>query len=84
MTREKMIKLNLEYFPMVRILSNRHSVKEALAVQGNYPLIQTDPKWRQVWARNLWPKVSTFLRLLIKRRFITCEKFIKHRFQGPA
>lgn len=43
-----------------------------------------DQIWGQVWLPGLWPKISTFLWILSKRRILTWDNLIKRGFIGPS
>ena len=40
--------------------------------------------WRKIWNPKLWPKISTFLRLLSHRRILTWDNLLKPGFYGPS
>ena len=39
--------------------------------------------WKKLWTLNLWPKVATFARMMVKGRILTGENLRKRGFQGP-
>eukprot|EP00253_Pinus_taeda_P015536 PITA_15536 len=43
-----------------------------------------DQIWARVWLPRLWPKISTFLWLLSKKRILTWDNLIKRGFIGPS
>jgi ribonuclease HI len=64
--------------------SGNFSVKEAYYLQGNYHNQERDTIWRKIWNKALWPKVSTFLWLIIHNRILTWDNLRKRGFIGPS
>jgi hypothetical protein len=63
--------------------SGNFSVKEAYYLQGNYHNQETDNIWNKIWNKALWPKVSTFLWLIIHNRILTWDNLRKGASLGP-
>jgi ribonuclease HI len=64
--------------------SGNFSVKEAYYLQGNYHNQEMDNIWSKIWNKALWPKVSTFLWLIIHNRILTWDNLRKRGFIGPS
>ena len=43
-----------------------------------------DQLWNNIWQPTLWPKVSTFLWLLSKKRILTWDNLQRRGFIGPS
>jgi hypothetical protein len=64
--------------------SSNFSVKEAYGIQCNHNNQQGDNIWSKIWRKELWPKVSTFLWLIIHNRILTWDNLRKRGFTGPS
>jgi hypothetical protein len=60
------------------------SVKEAYYLQGNYHNQETNNIWNKIWNKALWPKVSTFLWLIIHNIILTWDNLKRRGFIGPS
>ena len=49
------------------------SIKEATFLLNSRREEERDPKWRKLWSANLWPKVTLFLWLLLRKKLLTWE-----------
>jgi hypothetical protein len=58
------------------------SVKEAYRIHGNHCNQEADTIWGKIWSSALWPKVSTFLWLIIHNRILTWDNLRKRGFTG--
>jgi len=65
-------------------IADTFTIKEAYSLQAN----QQDPRkehiWSKVWNLALWPKVSTFLWLVVHNRALTWDNLRKRGFIGPS
>jgi hypothetical protein len=60
------------------------TVKEAYFLHENF---HTQPKehiWNIIWKSKLWPKISTFLWLMVQNRILTWDNLRKRGFIGPS
>jgi ribonuclease HI len=64
--------------------SGNFSVKEAYHLQANHHIQVKDIIWEKVWDKALWPKISTFLWLVIHNRILTWDNLRKRGFVGPS
>jgi len=60
------------------------TTKEAYRLRYSNCNTATDQLWDRIWQSRLWPKVSTFLWLLSKRRILTWDNLQKRGFIGPS
>ena len=60
------------------------NMKEATAILTNSGTDNHDPKWKNIWKANLWPKISSFLQLLLRRCILTWENQQKRGSIGPS
>jgi len=60
------------------------TTKEAHQLRYSDTQGDQDQLWARVWLPGLWPKISTFLWLLSKRRILTWDNLIKRGFIGPS
>jgi hypothetical protein len=66
------------------LASGNFSVKEAYRIHGNHYNQEVDTIWGKIWSSALWPKVSTFLWLIIHNRILTWDNLRKRGFIGPS
>jgi hypothetical protein len=59
-------------------------VKEAYRIHNNHHNLEADNIWRKIWSKAFWPKVSTFLWLIIHNRILTWDNLRKRGFIGPS
>ena len=59
------------------------STKESYQL-SNTPIEKPDPCWSKIWDIKSWPKVTTFLWLVLHRRILTWENLIKRGSIGPS
>jgi hypothetical protein len=64
--------------------SGNFSVKEAYSIHCHQNNQQGDNIWSKIWRKELWPKVSTFLWLIIHNRILTWDNLRKRGFTGPS
>jgi ribonuclease HI len=64
--------------------SGNFSVKEAYNIQCHQDNQPADTIWSKIWRKELWPKVSTFLWLIIHNRILTWDNLLKRGFTGPS
>eukprot|EP00253_Pinus_taeda_P006105 PITA_06105 len=60
------------------------TTKEAHHLRYSNLQADKDQLWEKVWQAELWPKISTFLWLLSKKRILTWDNLIKRGFIGPS
>ena len=60
------------------------TTKEAHLLRYSNLQADKDKIWGQIWHSGLWPKVSTFLWLLSKKRILTWDNIIKRGLVGPS
>jgi ribonuclease HI/exonuclease III len=60
------------------------TIKEAYSLQANQQNPGKEPIWNKVWSSALWPKISTFLWLLVHNRALTWDNLRKRGFNGPS
>lgn len=60
------------------------TTKEAHHLRYSNDQADKDQLWEKVWQAELWPKISTFLWLLSKKRILTWDNLIKRGFIGPS
>ena len=53
------------------------STNEAYDIWTNNGEMQEEAMWKKVWKENAWPKVATFLWLVMHHRIITWENLKK-------
>jgi hypothetical protein len=59
------------------------TIKEAYQIQENFHNQEKDHIWHIIWKTKLWPKVSTFLWLLVQNRLLTWDNLRKEASLGP-
>jgi ribonuclease HI len=64
--------------------SGNFSIKEAYCINDNYHNQEADNIWSKIWSKALWPKVSTFLWLIIHNKILTWDNLRKRGFIGPS
>jgi hypothetical protein len=60
------------------------TIKEAYYLKAQFHLLPKNPIWHTIWKSHLWPKVSTFLWLLVQNRILTWDNLRKKGFIGPS
>jgi exonuclease III len=60
------------------------TIKEAYSIYSNPQAVDKAAIWRKAWNPALWPKVSTFLWLIIHNRALTWDNLRKRGFIGPS
>jgi ribonuclease HI len=60
------------------------NIKEAYLLQEPSHEQNKEPIWSKVWNKELWPKVSTFLWLVVHNRALTWDNLRKRGFIGPS
>eukprot|EP00253_Pinus_taeda_P017014 PITA_17014 len=60
------------------------TTKEAYTIRYEHSTTERDQLWTHIWQSRLWPKVSTFLWLLSKRRILTWDNLQRRGFIGPS
>jgi hypothetical protein len=60
------------------------SIKEAYKITTNYHSLMKEEIWERIWKINHWPKVCTFLWLVIQNKILTWENLLKRGFTGPS
>jgi hypothetical protein len=60
------------------------NIKEAYLLQGQHQEQRKEHIWSKVWNPALWPKVSTFLWLVVHNRALTWDNLRKRGFIGPS
>jgi hypothetical protein len=60
------------------------TLKEGHALQEGFQFMPKDPIWTVVWKSKFWPKISTFLWLLIQNKILTWDNLQKRGFIGPS
>jgi hypothetical protein len=60
------------------------TIKEAYSLQGSQQEQRTNRIWSKVWNPALWPKISTFLWLVVHNRTLTWDNLQKRGFIGPS
>jgi hypothetical protein len=60
------------------------SIKEAYTLKAIHHWLNKEEIWNKIWKANLWPKVNTFLWLLVQNKILTWENFLKRGFTGPS
>jgi hypothetical protein len=52
-------------------------VKQAYHLEAKFHMLEKDPIWDKIWNMELWPKIASFLWLLIKRKTLTWDRLLK-------
>jgi hypothetical protein len=60
------------------------TIKEAYSLHAHHQNPRKEPIWNKVWHSALWPKISTFLWLLVHNRALTWDNLRKRGFSGPS
>jgi len=60
------------------------TTKESYTIRYDHSHTEKDQLWNHIWQSRLWPKVSTFLWLLSKRRILTSDNLQRRGFIGPS
>jgi hypothetical protein len=60
------------------------SIKEAYNLKAKFHLQPKDNIWKIVWHSHFWPKISTFLWLLVQNHILTWDNLWKRGFIGPS
>eukprot|EP00253_Pinus_taeda_P013020 PITA_13020 len=60
------------------------TTKEAYSIRYDQGTHEKDQLWTHVWQPRLWPKISTFLWVLRKRRILTWDNLQRRGFTGPS
>jgi ribonuclease HI len=60
------------------------TLKEAYALHTNQPNPNREPVWTKIWNPALWPKISTFLWLIVHNKALTWDNLRKRGFIGPS
>jgi hypothetical protein len=60
------------------------TIKEAYNIHSRHQANDKEAIWNKVWNSALWPKVSTFLWLVVHNRTLTWDNLRKRGFIGPS
>jgi hypothetical protein len=60
------------------------TIKEAYSLLADQSNPRKEPIWNKVWNSALWPKVSTFLWLVVHNKSLTWDNLRKRGFIGPS
>jgi hypothetical protein len=60
------------------------TIKEAYNIHNNPKVEDKEAIWNKVWNSTLWPKISTFLWLIVHIRALTWDNLRKRGFIGPS
>jgi hypothetical protein len=60
------------------------TIKEGYHLQENFHNQLKEHLWNIIWKSKLWPKVSTFLWILVQNRILTWDNVRKRGFMGPS
>jgi hypothetical protein len=64
--------------------SGTFTIKESYHLQENFHKQPKEHIWHIIWKTKLWPKVSTFLWLLVQNHILTWDNLKKRGFIGPS
>jgi hypothetical protein len=59
-------------------------IKEAYQEAMGLDNEANNPLWSKVWNPQIWPKVATFLWLVVNKRALTWDRVVKRGFTGPS
>ena len=60
------------------------NLKEAYRYIAKLDQLQLDSKWNSIWDRKQWPKISTFLWLVMHMKILTWDNLRRKGFISPA
>jgi hypothetical protein len=60
------------------------TLKEGYNLQENFQNIQKEHIWEIIWKSKFWPKISTFLWLLVQNKILTWDNLRRRGFIGPS
>jgi hypothetical protein len=58
--------------------------KKGYTLQEKFQTLQKDHIWTTVWKSKFWPKISTFLWLLLQNKILTWDNLQRQGFIGPS
>jgi hypothetical protein len=76
--------MTLTFFDGGTHLNDNFTLKEGYALQEGFQSMPKDPIWTAVWKSKFWPKISTFLWLLLQNKILTWDNLQKRGFIGPS
>jgi hypothetical protein len=59
------------------------TLKEGYTLQEKFHNLKKDSIWTTIWKSKLWPKISTFLWLLLQNNILTLDNLQRRGFIGP-
>jgi hypothetical protein len=60
------------------------TLKEGYSLQENFQNNKREHIWTTIWKSKLWPKISTFLWLMVQNKILTWDNLRRRGFIGPS